>query len=179
VLLGLLDADVFHGDVFHGDVLDGGGGGIHGPGGVLSLAGLGGVPVTVAFSLLVAIGWFTSLAGAALFPGVLASVLVLIVALVVGWAVTRVLVLGLRRFFEHGPGPSRSDFLGQPCVIRTGSVSPTFGQAEVTSRDGSSAIVQVRQTGHEALRAGTTAYIYGFDDAGEFFWVVESPDRKS
>jgi hypothetical protein len=163
----------------HTHAIDGDGGGIDGDGGVLSVAGLGGVPVTITFSFLVAVGWFASLAGAALFPGMLAAVPVLIVALAVAWAATRVLVLGLRRFFDHGSAPSRNDFLGRPCVIRTGSVTPTFGQAEVTAGDGSSAIVQVRQAGRDALHAGSTAYIYDYDDAGEFFWVVESPDRQS
>jgi hypothetical protein len=163
-----------------GGGLDGGGvdgGGLDAGDGLLGVAGLAGVPVTFAVSVMVAVAWFTSLAGAALFPGKLASVAVLVVALAAGWAVTRLVVLGARRFFHHAATPSRRDFLGRPCVIRTGSVTPSFGQAEVTAADGSSAIVQVRQSGADDLRAGNTAYIYGYDDAGEFFWVVEHPDR--
>ena len=57
-------------------------------------------------------------------------------------------------------------------MIRTGTVTRTFGQAEVHAPDGSSAIVQVRQTGADDLRAGTTALLYDVDPEGEFFWVV-------
>lgn len=144
-------------------------------GGMLSVVGLGGVPLTVALSFLIAVGWFASLAGGTLLHGAFAPAVVLIAALGVGWLVTRVAVVALRRLFTQAPAPSRADFLGRACVIRTGTVTPTFGQAEVTVEDGSSAIVQVRQTGEDRLGAGSAAYIYGYDDPGEFFWVVEDP----
>ncbi|MGI5176089.1 hypothetical protein ACQEVZ_07155 [Dactylosporangium sp. CA-152071] len=143
--------------------------------GVLDVAGLGGVPITVAVSLLIAVGWFASLAAATVVHGPFAPAVVLVVAVGVAWLVTRLAVLALRRLFTAAPGPSRADLLGRPCVIRTGSVTSTFGQAEVTAADGSSAIVQVRQAGDGGLRAGSAAYIYGYDDTGEFFWVVEDP----
>ncbi|WP_327010665.1 hypothetical protein OHA72_27365 [Dactylosporangium sp. NBC_01737] len=144
-------------------------------GGMLSVAGLGGVPITVTISFLTAIGWFASLAAGALVHGAFAPAVVLIVALGVAWLVTRLAVLALRRLFTPAQAPSRADFLGRSCVIRTGTVTLTFGQAEVTVEDGSSAIVQVRQAGDGGLRAGSAAYIYGYDDPGEFFWVVEDP----
>lgn len=53
-----------------------------------------------------------------------------------------------------------------------GSVSTTFGQAEVAAADGSTAVVQVRQHGHDDLRSGSTALLYAFDEDGEFFWVA-------
>jgi hypothetical protein len=56
--------------------------------------------------------------------------------------------------------------------VRTGRVTSTFGQAEVHSPDGSSALVQVRQAGTDDLRAGTAALLYDFDADGEFFWIV-------
>jgi hypothetical protein len=71
-----------------------------------------------------------------------------------------------------GREPSRADFVGLTCVIRTGRVTRTFGQAEVHAPDGSSSVVQVRQAGTDDLRAGTVALLYDFDAAGEFFWVV-------
>lgn len=67
---------------------------------------------------------------------------------------------------------SLADFVGRTCVIRTGRVTPTFGQAEVHAEDGSSAIVQVRQTGVDELSAGTVAVLYAFDPEGGFFWVI-------
>ncbi|MFI6861357.1 hypothetical protein ACIBKZ_15885 [Streptomyces sp. NPDC050421] len=145
------------------------------------LAGIGGVPVSISVSVMVAVGWFTALTGsvllhrsgtagtarAALAFGVLAS------ALLAAWAVVRLLVHHFRRFFADQPPPSRQDFLGRVCTIRTGSVGTDFGQAEVAAADGSTAIVQVRQLqpGDAEFVAGSSGLLYAYDDAGEFFWV--------
>ncbi|MGW1557762.1 hypothetical protein ACWCQ1_14795 [Streptomyces sp. NPDC002144] len=148
--------------------------------------GMGGVPVTVAFSLLTAIAWFVSLSATVLLdplaPNGLARVavraVVLAGAVVAAWWTTRLLVRPLRHLFPDAPGPSRQDFVGLVCTVRTGRVDGTFGQAEVRAADGSSAIVQVRQTGEDArsvsnaLTSGSTALLYAYDDVGEFFWVA-------
>ncbi|HEX5199053.1 hypothetical protein ACFQS1_30090 [Paractinoplanes rhizophilus] len=134
---------------------------------LLSFAGLGGVPVSVPLSLLVVFAWFGSLAGAVFLPAWIA----LAAALVVAWLLTRAAIVLIGRFRPPGP-ESRADFLGRTCVIRTGRVTRTFGQAEVRAPDGSSAIVQVRQAGTDELHAGTEALLYDFDPEGEFFWVV-------
>ncbi|MFI0355325.1 hypothetical protein [Actinomadura sp. 9N407] len=149
-----------------------------GIGGSLAAVGLGGVPVTVAFSLLVAVSWFVSLAGAAVgVPGAL----VLVAALAVGWTSTALLVRPLRRIFRYGaPAASRRDFVGRECVIRTGRVGADFGQAEVTADDGTSALVQVRVPSSDlpvagkaaGLVLGSSALIFDYDQAGEFFWVM-------
>ena len=140
-------------------------------GGVLGFLGLGGVPVSVMVSLLVVFAWFGSLAGAELFGGI-SGWIVLAGALLPAWVLTRLAVLGLARIWPSGPGASRADFLGLTCVIRTGTVTRTFGQAEVHAPDGSSAIVQVRQAGADDLRAGSRALLFDVDPDGEFFWVV-------
>lgn len=148
----------------------------------LSGIGLGGIPVVVSVSLVTVVAWFVALIGTyaiADLPGVLVALLGLVVlagSLAAGWAVTRVLVKPLRRALPEVPGASRWDFVGRPCVIRTGRVGPDFGQAEVTAADGSSAIVQVRQAADAAdadrLGAGSAALIFDYDEAGEFFWVM-------
>lgn len=131
--------------------------------------GLGGVPAGITVSLLIALAWFISLAGGALsFSGLL----VLPVAMVAGWFCTRLLVLPLRRLFQTSAQPSRHDFVGLQCVIRTGQASTDFGQAEVTAADGSTAIVQVRTTGADQLRSGDNALIFEYDAGGEFFYVM-------
>ncbi|GAA0811424.1 hypothetical protein [Spirilliplanes yamanashiensis] len=135
--------------------------------------GLGGVPVTVALSLLIAVAWFVSLAGAVLLenvPG--AGAIALAAALVTAWVTTRLLVAVLRRAMPTGVEPSRQHFLGRTAVIRTQRVTDRFGQAEVAAADGSTALVQVRQAGQDELRYGTVAVLYDFDADGEFFWVV-------
>jgi hypothetical protein len=102
---------------------------------------------------------------------------------VLAWLGTRLAVLPLRRVFQDQVAASLRDFVGLPCVIRTGRVGPDFGQAEVTAPDGSSAIVQVRQPAMDVpvagtaadgtgLTAGSTALIFDFDPDGRFFWVM-------
>jgi hypothetical protein len=140
-----------------------------GGGDLLSFAGFGGVPISVPLSLLVVFAWFGSLAGAVYLPAWIA----LVAALVVAWLLTRAAVVLIGRFRPPGP-ESRADFVGRTCVIRTGRVTRTFGQAEVRAPDGSSAIVQVRQAGDDDLHAGTEALLYDFDPEGEFFWVIPS-----
>nr|WSY52988.1 hypothetical protein OG999_24630 [Streptomyces sp. NBC_00886] len=145
--------------------------------------GLGGVPVTIPFSLLTAIGWLLSLSGdvllAPLVPSGLAraglGVAVLIGSLYVSWRATKVLVRPLRSLFPDERGPSRLDFVGLTCTIRTGRVDGGFGQAEVRAADGSAAVVQVRQTGNDALASGSTGLLYAYDEVGEFFWVAPCP----
>ncbi|MGW1224302.1 hypothetical protein [Streptomyces sp. NPDC001478] len=144
-------------------------------------AGIGGVPVTLSVSVMVAVGWFISLTGAVLLHrsdavGTLRAALacaVLAGALLVSWAVVRLLVRHFRRFFPDQPPPSRQDFLGRVCTIRTGSVGTDFGQAEVAAADGSTAIVQVRQLrpADAEFTSGSPGLLYAYDEEGEFFWV--------
>jgi len=149
--------------------------------------GFGGVPVTVSVSLFVVIAWFASLAGSVAVhssgltggprAGLMAAVLA--GALLVAWVVVHLLVQRFRRHFPAQAPPSRQDFIGLVCTVRTGSVTADFGQAEVAAADGSTAIVQVRQlpsrgardTG-EPLAAGCAGLLYAYDDEGEFFWVA-------
>ncbi|MPZ81842.1 MAG: hypothetical protein GEV28_16150 [Actinophytocola sp.] len=175
VVLGTLDIDVGGGDDVGGD--DGGGDDGDG-GGLLDGLGLGGVPVTVSLSVLIIFAWFVSLVGGLLLVGLdgaLATALgigVLVVAIVVGLLAARLIALPLRKLYVSGLEPSRADFIGRECVVRTGKVSTDFGQAEVTAADGSSAVIQVRQTGEHELTAGRLALIFDYDTDGEFFWVA-------
>ncbi|MFE5090825.1 hypothetical protein ACFRCI_10585 [Streptomyces sp. NPDC056638] len=152
------------------------------------MAGIGGVPVTVSVSVMVVVGWFTSLTGTVLLhrsgaTGITRAWLACAVfagALLIAWSVMRVLVRLVRRRFPDEPPPSRQDFLGRVCTIRTGSVSTDFGQAEVAAADGSTAIVQVRLLGpadDAVLTSGSAGLLYAYDDEGEFFWV--SPYDKA
>lgn len=148
--------------------------------GFLGGLGLGGVPVTVVLSLLIALAWFACLTGTALLadadlaaPVTAAlSVGLLVVGVLAAWLGTRVVIHPLRRLFPNAEAASRRDFVGRACVIRTGRVDETFGQAEVTASDGSTAVVQVRASADGAtLRSGELALIYEYDGDGEFFLV--------
>jgi len=159
VLIGTLDVEI--GDLDLGDGL-----------------GLGGVPVTISASVLIVVAWFITLAGTvpisglASVPRTLLGVGLVVAALVAGTIAARFVALPLRRLYISGGEASRNDFVGRECVIRTGTVTGEFGQAEVTAADGSSAIIQVRQTGEHTLAHGTRALIFDYDTDGEFFWVA-------
>ncbi|MGD9483072.1 hypothetical protein WDH52_07385 [Streptomyces sp. TRM70308] len=178
--VGLPGTDAPHGGEGVGSGESGGTGGTGDTGdaaglrGGLAALGLGGVPVTVTGSLLVAIAWFTSLSGAALFDALWLRVLTLPAALVAAWLGTRLLVAPLRRLAPGEPGISRADFVGRVCTIRTGRVDTGFGQAEVAADDGSTAVVQVRAEGTDAARlmSGSTGLLYDYDPEGEFFRVA-------
>jgi hypothetical protein len=175
VLLSLADPDPFDADV------DGGTSEGTGVVSMLTAAGLGGAPATVVLTVLIAFAWFFSLAGTALVDGVrgpaalrvVLLVAVLPVALGAAWAGTRSALVPLRRLLPDRPAPSRLDFVGRQCVVRTGHVGLDFGQAEVAADDGSTAIIQVRLAGPDRpTGAGWTALIYDYDPDAEAFWII-------
>ncbi|UFQ18918.1 MULTISPECIES: hypothetical protein [Streptomyces] len=149
----------------------------------LGMVGLGGVPVTVVVSMTVVVAWFSAFAGSVLIgraeltglARAAAGLVLLLLSLPVAWGVARVLVRPLAKLFPDEPGPSRQDFIGSVCTIRTGWVDAGFGQAEVASKDGAVALVQVRQNPQareSVLTAGCSALLYAYDDTGEFFWAT-------
>lgn len=137
-----------------------------------SWLGLAGAPAGVTLSIVITLGWLLSLIGGQLVSAPHLLIAVLIVALAGGWFGARLLVVPLRRLYPHERGPSRHDFVGRHCVIRTGQVTSDFGQAEVTAADGSSAVVQVRTTGDDRLSRGDNALIFDYSSSGEFFLVM-------
>jgi hypothetical protein len=140
-----------------------------------------GLVAAVAISLFVAFAWFAGLAGTVLLhrtdqEGTLPATGVLAAAVLVSALLTRLLMRPLRRMLTEEQVPTRKDFVGRMCVIRTGRVDLAFGQAEVRAVDGSAAVIQVRQQRNRedeaALKAGNTALIFDYDADGEFFWVM-------
>jgi hypothetical protein len=140
--------------------------------------GFGGVPVIIVLSVTVVVAWLVSLVGTVALADADTGVrvglgaVVLVAAAVLGLLVARLCVPPLRRVFHTGPPVSRLDFVGRTCLVRTGTVTEDFGQAEVRAADGATAVVQVRQTGHDTFTAGAVALIYDYDADGEFFWVA-------
>jgi hypothetical protein len=156
-------------------------------GGMINTLGLGGVPLMVGLSMWITLSWLLAMIGTIVLGtlavgGVLLGISVLVAAVLGGLLVTRLVVVPIRRAIPRGVEPSRSDFVGRICVIRTGSVSETFGQAEITSDDGSSAIIQVRRPAEMGaggrLRAGSEALIFDYDPDKEIFWVDLAPSSQ-
>jgi hypothetical protein len=140
-----------------------------------------GMVAAVRVSLFVAVAWFADLAGTVLLhrsgrSGTVEGIGALAAALAVSALVTRLVMRPVGRMLAEEQVPSRQDFVGRMCVVRTGRVDLAFGQAEVRAADGASAVIQVRQQrnqeGEEELKAGSTALIFDYDADGEFFWVM-------
>lgn len=161
-----------------------------GLGGALAGIGLGGVPVTVVLSLMIAMSWFGSLVGTVILdqfslstPVLIALGLVAIAAaVVVAWLLIALVTMVIRRKLPQVRESSRKEFIGKICVIKTPPLGTSLGQAEITAHDGSTANISVRQTGSDVFTAGGTALIFEFDGDGEFFWISPyaaelDPDR--
>lgn len=132
--------------------------------GVLENLGLGGVPVTVAFTSLTFFAWATSVGAVSwLAPeGLLGRLGVfggaLLAGLVVGSAVTR----PLRRVFGSGEGRRRSQLVGHVCSVTSAKVDAGFGTAEVV--DGGAAIaVHVVCHKQNSLKKGDRALLIAYD----------------
>ncbi|GAA4953310.1 hypothetical protein GCM10023224_42780 [Streptomonospora halophila] len=174
VILGAVDADVLDGDAGPDSRSAGG------FGGALGAVGLGGVPVTVALSLLIAVAWFVSLVGTVLIgspagssPLMIALALVILVAaVIIAWGVTSAIVMGLRRLLPAKRRSRGADVVGRTCVVRTGRVDSAFGQAEISGGDGSSSLIEVRTIGEERLSAGSTALIFDYDSESGVYRVT-------
>ncbi|MDT0305159.1 OB-fold-containig protein [Streptomonospora wellingtoniae] len=174
VVLGAVDTGILDGDA----CLDSGSAG--GFGGALGAVGLGGVPVTVVLSLLIAVAWFVSLVGTVLIDSLADSsplmialaLVVLVAAVIIAWGVTSAIVMGLRRLLPAERQRRGADFVGQTCVVRTGRVDSAFGQAEISGGDGSSSLIEVRTIGEERLSAGSTALIFDYDSESGVYRVT-------
>lgn len=142
--------------------------------------GVGGVPVAVAFSLLTAVAWLLSLGGRLLLDpvtpsgtlGALADLAMLAAAPLIAWWATRGFVRLLLRLLPVEPGLSRTELVGLTCTIRTGRVDAGFGRAQVSDRDGSTAVVEVRQSEAGPLSNGSLGLLCAYDETGGFFWVA-------
>ncbi|QBI52077.1 DUF1449 domain-containing protein [Streptomonospora litoralis] len=170
VVLGAVDTDILDADLDAGSSA----GGI---GGALGAVGLGGVPVTVVLSLLIAVSWFASLVGTVLIDPlsdsspltIAVALVVLVAAVIIAWGVTSAVVMGVRRLLPAERQRRGGDFVGQTCVVRTGRVDGEFGQAEISGGNGSWSLIEVRTIGGERLTAGSTALVFDYDaDTGVY-----------
>ncbi|WP_323385526.1 hypothetical protein [Streptomyces calidiresistens] len=143
--------------------------------GLLAALGLGGVPVTVVLSCVIAVAWFVALVGTALTDHPLARVGVLLLALWAGWQATWLLARPLRRLLGFTSVARNADFVGLLCEVRVRCSATEFGQGLVTLPDGGTALVDIRADGEDGaapLPPGTTVLIYDYDPEGDFYRVA-------
>lgn len=173
VALGAADSEMLDGTDEAGEAL--------GLSAVMGRLGLGKVPVTVALTMLIFVAWFVSMMGSILTSLIdttstplliTLGVVVLLIALVVAWAVTSGLVMGMSRFLPKNRQDSKHELVGRTCVIRIGEATDSFGQAEITTAGGAAISIPVRTTGGEILPLGSTALIFDHDGEDDVFLVT-------
>lgn len=124
-------------------------------------------PVTVVVTLFALFGWFLSTGSMLLvapmlsLPRVGVGFAALVLVCVVSLLLTSLAVRPLERFFVTHQAKSGQDFVGQVCIVSTGSVSTRFGQATLAD-GGAGLILHIRCEGARLAR-GDRALIVGFD----------------
>jgi len=128
--------------------------------------GFGGVPVTVSVSLIVMISWLVSIYAHKFFAymlgdGVLfyvSGLIMVVICMVVSMPIAAIISKPLQRFFTSAETSSSADLLGLECIVVTGKVTPTFGQARVQIQ-GTEQLIQVRSSDDEQFTSGDTAVL--------------------
>lgn len=173
-LSGLVDGDAMDGDI--------GGDGAVDFGGLLATLGLQGVPLPLMITLLSLTGWLISyfadlLLGINALTGLLGwmlSLILLIVSIIGAVIATAVLVRPLRPLFVRAyHKPQDMQLIGALCTIRSGSVGPASGSADVHI-DGSHLILQVRSD--SPLVRGDKAVLIEYLPEKQAYWVV--PEKE-
>jgi hypothetical protein len=140
--------------------------------------GLSGVPFSVAISLLVLVAWtICCLLGMWVLPLVptwplqlLAGTAALLGSFALALPTTAVTLRPMRRLFVTHSALSNASLVGQRCVVTTGSVTATFGQAEVARR-GASLTVAVGAAEPNPLTRGSPARILEYDAAADRYLI--------
>lgn len=161
---------------------DGGLDGVLDGGGVLATLGLTSVPPAVAISLVAVFAWFVSLVGTVVLDALGASGVALVAlglavalaAVVLGSLVAALAARPLARLYVADPPNRLADFIGKPCVIHTKTVTESFGMAQVTDREGTSLLLQVRADPAEQLTLGDTALVFDYDQSTGTFNITRN-----
>jgi hypothetical protein len=146
--------------------------------GALSGLGFAGIPVTISGSFIVFASWTLSLLGTSTAHEVLGAVLpsavisggMLLLSLVLGTLLASLAVRPLRPIFIASKALSRESLMGRVCIINSGSVTGSFGQA--TFDDGGAGLILNVFCGKaNQLKRGDQALILGYDPAREVYEI--------
>jgi hypothetical protein len=173
-------ADVGGGDV--ADAADGGDG--DGDGGegspvaaLIHALHLRSVPATVVFSLIITFSWLVctiamQLVSRATMTGSqpLLAWLVLVGSPILALPLTSFSARPLAKVFAQRRGTSHSDLIGKTCVVRTGTVTGTFGEASLED-GGAGLVLRVRVDRELPVKRGDQMLIVEWDRERESFLV--------
>jgi hypothetical protein len=136
--------------------------------------GIGKVPVTILFSLFTLSGWTLSYFGVLYLSALLGPAtvrpLVLGVAIVLSVPLMGALAHPLKGFFDTTTRRAGAELIGKVCVVTTGSVDDSFGQARMED-GGAGLLLRVRCESDNALGRGREALIIGHDREADVYYV--------
>lgn len=174
-----------HGHVEAGDFGDGGDGDVDEGSALAHLANalhLKSVPVTAILSLIITFSWLTCTVGMQLvsrsFPhgsGSFWAWLVFVVSPLVALPLTSLAARPLKSVFTQRPATQRRDLIGKTCVVRTGTVTASFGEA-LLEDGGAGLVVRVRVDRDLPVKRGDHMLIVDWDSEHESF-LVEPMDQ--
>jgi len=186
---GMADASADLGDVGDGgDIGDGGDAG-DGDADEGSLLGslihalhLRSVPATTILSLIVTFSWLVCTIGMQLVSrdlpresAKIASWAVFALSPFLALPLTMLAARPLAKVFAHKPATQHRDLIGKTCVVRTGTVTQTFGEA-LLEDGGAGLVVRVRVDRELGVKRGDQVLIVDYDREHESF-LVEPVDE--
>ncbi|MCX7553582.1 DUF1449 family protein [Marinicella sp. S1101] len=145
--------------------------------------GLTGVPVTVVVSILVASAWLISYILASvvmpLIPLALLQWLVGAALLLVSFAlaipVTAQFIRPLKSAFVSYTARNKVSFIGSECLVKTGSVTESFGQAEYQD-GGAGMLFDVRAKVSDNITKGDLVILKSYDEEDGSYWVIKAEE---
>lgn len=149
----------------------------HGHGGEGALAGmlealrLRSAPATVVLSCVTLFSWLIAMLGMLVLDVAIVRWAMLVVAPVLSLFPTSLALRPLAPLFVTNRGAAHADLVGKVCVVRTGTVTDRFGEAQVAD-GGAGLVVRVRVASGEELSRGEQAVIVGYDETRQEFTVA-------
>ena len=135
------------------------------------------VPATVVFSFIITFSWLVSVVSmqtlsriSPALHGWLVSAAVLLGSFILSLPLTSIVARPLAKVFAPKRAPTKIDFIGKTCVVRTGTVTTKFGEA--TMQDGGAGLVlRIRVEDGKQLGRGEQALIVDYDVELETYLV--------
>ena len=143
--------------------------------------GLTGVPVTVVVSILVASTWLVCyIAASVLMPlmpmellKTLLGVALLFVSFALAIPITAQFIKPLKTAFVSHTAKNKASFIGCECVVKTGKVTETFGQAEYED-GGAGMLFDVRANTEDGIHKGDRVVLKSYDEEDSSYWVIKT-----
>lgn len=180
VILGALDIDIVNFGADGDAEADTGGS-------FWSSFGFGEVPFTVVLSLWITLGWIVTVLGTTwvrsaedmVIPAAASGIATFVAGIGLGMLGAKLLSAPLSKLFADAPATVHRDLIGKVCVVRTGTVTTEFGQAELAEEDGTIHLLNVRRSAHEPdgidddlFARHSKLVIFDYDENDKVFLVV-------